>query len=110
LYAHGRALCWGDGGFGVHGDNGGVVSGVERFLTFSDTVPITQLSGSTHICALHVNARVRCWGHDDNGQLGNPSMGSKGTGIGTSSITAAVYVTFAPSINTIPIVAVDVSE
>jgi hypothetical protein len=77
------------------------------FITFSDTLPATQITGADHACALHVNRRVRCWGRNNEEQLGDGTSSNRGSGAGALSIPSAVYVTFAPSINTIPIVAVD---
>jgi hypothetical protein len=63
-------MCWGNGSDGQHGmDNsttnyglsgaGGATMGSLRFISFSDTVPAVQISGSHTTCALFANRRVR---------------------------------------------------
>jgi hypothetical protein len=79
------------------------------FISFSDTILARHISmADLHICAVFVNDRVRCWGDNAYYQLGTEDDGIKGTGTGLESITSAVFVTFAPSINTIPIASVSV--
>jgi alpha-tubulin suppressor-like RCC1 family protein len=72
----GRAMCWGDfSGLGrgiassafyppgaVLLEDGGVLTGVEE-LQASDTFA----------CARRTGGEVVCWGHNDYGQLGDPS-------------------------------------
>jgi alpha-tubulin suppressor-like RCC1 family protein len=114
LFSQGRVICWGENNNGQLGRDGTVDVGATAgematlsFITFSDTLPAMQITGTNHVCALHVNRRVRCWGRNNEEQLGNGTASNRGSGTGALSVTNAVYVTFAPSINTIPIVAVD---
>jgi alpha-tubulin suppressor-like RCC1 family protein len=88
----GRAACWGsnaDGrlGSGIPGD-----SAIPRLVSNpTGTGPLTGVAqvvvGSRHACARLTSGQVRCWGANDDGQLGtgandpsNRPVGVKGTG------------------------------
>lgn len=74
LLAGGRVRCWGDNAHGA--------LGYGTFRDLSTSLPasqgdvnvggeVTQLAlGGFHSCALLTGGRVRCWGHDQWGQLG----------------------------------------
>jgi hypothetical protein len=73
------------------------------YINFSDTVPSIMISVyDAHACSLSITRRVRCWGWNGAQQLGDTTSASRGTS-STDSISLSVYVTFAPSINSIPI-------
>lgn len=112
LFSNGRIICWGDGSHGVTGrDTTGDIGDIGtmatlNFIVFSDDVPAIQLAGMAHACAVFANGRVRCWGYNGNQQLGDTTYENRGSGTQHSSITEARYVSFSPTINTIPIVSV----
>lgn len=117
LFSHGRIICWGWNGNGILGtDNtisvGSNSVGLETvsFISFSDTLPALQITGSSHACAIFVNRRVRCWGANGNAQAGDTTTTSRGRGAGDVSITSTVFVTFALTINTIPVVAISAGQ
>jgi len=83
LLADGTMRCWGSNVFGQLGDpstgtSGSavpvVVSGVSGVVSFT--------TGAYHTCAVLADATLRCWGKNDNGQLGD--------GTRTSSVTPVV--------------------
>jgi alpha-tubulin suppressor-like RCC1 family protein len=73
---NGRAYCWGmDEEWGGLGDGrelrvGGVSSPVEVLLP-AGVVAVAIASGAYHGCLLAASGKVYCWGHDQDGQLGN---------------------------------------
>lgn len=74
----GAVYCWGDGQYGVLGNNttsqslfAVQVSGQGGIGTLSDIVSIG--SGHKHNCAVSSTGSVYCWGWDAFGQLGNNS-------------------------------------
>jgi len=75
----GQVRCWGDNDNGQIGD-GTIVSRRLPVTTRNpgDTGPLTSIaavaSGDAHTCALTSNGQVRCWGDNDNGQLGDDSI------------------------------------
>lgn len=87
---------------------GALVMSVLPFIQFSDNVPIVQIKVSYHVCAIHSNDRIRCWGNGVYQQLGNSNQNFIGTGNSPNSITDSVYVSFGYNINTIRIVSVSV--
>lgn len=74
--ANGSAWCWGlnaDGALGT-GEVGGVTRTPVRVLGsgWSPTID----SGSSHVCALTVQGQTACWGGNDNGQIGDGTLGA----------------------------------
>jgi alpha-tubulin suppressor-like RCC1 family protein len=81
LLTSGEVRCWGGNGFGQLGDG----SADNRYLP----VPVLASTGSGHLrgvtriaaagdvtCAVLDTAQARCWGNNDDGQLGNGAVGS----------------------------------
>ena len=102
LLADGSVRCWGKDGFGELGDGATTTGG--------STVPGGAVAlgqgaraitaGADFACALLNDASVRCWGHDDFGQLGDGAItssinyapvGSVALGEGAIAITAGAY-------------------
>ncbi|WP_437893217.1 hypothetical protein [Sorangium sp. So ce124] len=86
--------CWGSNRFGQLGF-GGVW---DNDYEMGDRLPIVDLGGEPtlmlsaghdHTCALLTGGRVRCWGHNDNGQLGRGDTSDR---YGASSPTDDVDV------------------
>jgi alpha-tubulin suppressor-like RCC1 family protein len=71
LNANGGVLCWGQNLFGQLGDGTGVnrLAPVEVSGLQSGVVAIA--AESFHTCALLATGAVRCWGANDEGQLGD---------------------------------------
>jgi hypothetical protein len=61
-------------------------------------------SSKAHSCGLFINNRLRCWGYNAQEQLGDSTSADKGSGPAPNSIANSLFVTFAVSINSIPIV------
>lgn len=73
LTAEGEAFCWGENDHGELGDGttestpfDGPPVAVDTELRFTDIA-----AGGRHTCAIAADERVRCWGSDDVGQLGD---------------------------------------
>lgn len=118
LFTNGGITCWGLPYYGTSGIDSYAPAGAKNtipvstmdFIRFSDTIPAISIScGDVHVCAVHANYRVRCWGRNDNRQLGDGSTSAmKGSEANPlSSISSTLFVSFAPSINTIPVVQVE---
>jgi alpha-tubulin suppressor-like RCC1 family protein len=84
LRANGAAYCWGSNEFGQLGTASGttVCLQVDRSVPCEATprpvlggLTFTRLSaGANHTCGIAVDARVYCWGSNERGQLGEPSV------------------------------------
>ncbi len=73
--AKGRLRCWGYGGFGQNGyGNTNDIGTTELPITAGDVNvggTVKQVAvGIYHTCALLTTGNVRCWGKNNNGQLG----------------------------------------
>lgn len=76
-----------------------------NYISFSDTLPAVHLSFSDiHGCAVFVNGKMRCWGYNLNGQLGDQTQQGRGSDIGISSVSAATFVVYAPTIDNYEVV------
>jgi alpha-tubulin suppressor-like RCC1 family protein len=71
LMAGGKVKCWGYNAYGQLGDNTSADSAtpVQVLSLGSPAVGVTV--GDEGSCALLVGGKVKCWGHNDSGQLGD---------------------------------------
>jgi alpha-tubulin suppressor-like RCC1 family protein len=87
----GAAKCWGDNVFGQLGDGtdarersrpvavSGLESGVRAIAV-----------GTFYSCALASNGAVKCWGDDEDGQLGDGTKTSRSTPVAVSGLASGV--------------------
>jgi hypothetical protein len=67
----GTVWCWGIGSFGSLGPNAPTNFSLTP-VQVPLIAPATDLSaGSAHVCARLNQSQIYCWGHNDQGQLGN---------------------------------------
>lgn len=79
LLATGEVTCWGANMFGQLGD-GDTMNRLEPSppLVFeSGFAPARLVLGDYHACATSSDKRVKCWGSDEEGQLGPPALGDR---------------------------------
>ncbi len=114
LFSHGFISCFGSNADGRLGLNWPVTSHVVGaaavkalgYISFSDTLPAVQLSMYRHVCAIFVNRRMRCWGNNDAQQLGRGVSNVVDVGADSLKMSAAVFVTFTATLNTLPVNAI----
>lgn len=92
LVQNGGARCWGYNAWGELGDGS----------TTSTNVPVTvqglpsslaQIAAALdHTCALLKNGTVRCWGQNNNGQLGDGSTSDSHTPVAVTSLSGVVQI------------------
>jgi alpha-tubulin suppressor-like RCC1 family protein len=80
LTAAGGVKCWGYNQYGQAGDGNSTGFTSDYRPTPVDVVGLTSgvvgiAAGFWHTCALTVNSEVKCWGRNDDGQLGNGAGG-----------------------------------
>jgi E3 ubiquitin-protein ligase HERC3 len=90
LTTTGKVSCWGANDFGVlgsgdashRGDEAGEMGASLSFVPFGARVRAKELaSGAAHVCALLDDGSVKCWGWNDDGQLGQGDRVSRGSNL-----------------------------
>src|SRR5690606_23819147 len=81
--------CWGSDDYGVLGQDGAHADvsdpGLIGPIDFGDDRKVVQLSaGWRHVCVLFEDARARCWGNNESGQLGQGNVDDYGDDPGES--------------------------
>ncbi len=93
LLSDGTASCWGSNGWGQCGD------GLTTYLPQNLPNPVAGIStairlhaGYNHACALLSDGTVRCWGMNNNSQLGNGASTPvyTGTAVSVTGLTGAI--------------------
>jgi alpha-tubulin suppressor-like RCC1 family protein len=82
VLASGRARCWGSNAIGQLGTNqtaqelpsASTAQAVSNFSVGAKAIALS--SGQLHTCALIGTGKVKCWGMNDRGQLGNGQINS----------------------------------
>ena len=88
---NGAAFCWGRGGQGRLGrDNNNTSSSDIPVQVMGLTSGVTQISaGGSHTCAV-VDGGAKCWGSDNNGQLGSGNNSGSNTPQQVMGLTSGV--------------------
>jgi alpha-tubulin suppressor-like RCC1 family protein len=98
-YAHACALmddntikCWGDGTNARMGDGFSNVTNSTATTVSGITNAIQVVAGYAHSCALLSDATIKCWGFNDQGQLGDLGTTTQDAPVAVSGITTATSV------------------
>lgn len=86
LLNDGTIKCWGSNFAGQLGDGSTTTSGVPVDVNDPGIVYVAVASGAdaNHTCGVRDNGTVRCWGLNDDGQLGNGSQSDEHTPVSTT--------------------------
>ncbi len=98
VVAGGQVRCWGRNTFGQLG-NGAQLGGDPGPPAQSTPVAVPGFSGAvaldagdSHNCVVIAGGQARCWGRNDNGQLGNGTTTSSSTPVSVTGVTQATKV------------------
>ncbi len=93
VVSDGTVKCWGDNAFGQLGNG----------TTIDSPTPVSPIglpggaigvsAGGWHSCALLGDGSARCWGFNDNGQLGNGTNTNSSTPVQASGVNALLAAT-----------------
>jgi alpha-tubulin suppressor-like RCC1 family protein len=93
--ADGKVRCWGRNDAGQLGD-GTVTSSSTPLQVETGSGPLTGVTalagGGAHTCALRANGTVRCWGENNQGQLGDGTTAGSRNGVEVTGISTAVAI------------------
>ncbi len=87
LLNSGKVMCWGKNTYGQLG-NGSTTDSYQPVDVHNLTGTVTALtSGSNHTCALLKSGKVKCWGSNEQGQLGDSSFTNRLQPIAVSDLS-----------------------
>jgi len=96
LMNNGGVKCWGDNSYGELGD------GTEEPYRITPVDVVGLSIGATalatrgdHTCALMSNGGVKCWGYNDNGQLGDGTYINRTTPVDVVDLNSNIVAIFA---------------
>ncbi len=75
LLLNGTMKCWGNNGSGQLGSGSVLLKTTPIIVTVTATPAVAMTAGRTHTCALLSDNNVRCWGDNEQGQLGEDPKG-----------------------------------
>ena len=80
IFNNGDLKCWGSNYFGQLGNGGNDNLNIPTLISLGANVTPTQIElGLYHTCAVDNLSVLRCWGHNNNGQLGDGSNTNRNT-------------------------------
>jgi alpha-tubulin suppressor-like RCC1 family protein len=86
----GAVKCWGNGQFGQLGDNSYSIRSTPVDVVGLSTGMMAIVAGRLHTCALSVGGGVKCWGSNNNGQLGDGSITNRTTPVDVFGLSSGV--------------------
>lgn len=94
----GAVKCWGANAGGALGDGTFTdsktpvaVSNVSGAIAIAAGAPVNSPAGA-HVCAIVAGGAVKCWGHNDRGQLGDGTTTDSNTPVNVAGIAGATAI------------------
>ncbi len=82
--------CWGNNGYGQLGDNTTTARSSPVDVSGLTTGVSSIAAGGTHTCAVMTSGALKCWGRNNNGQLGNNSVTQAQVPVDTTGLSTGV--------------------
>lgn len=86
----GAVMCWGANGKGQLGNGTTTDSKVPAAVSGLTTGASSVAAGVRHSCAILTSGKVKCWGYNNVGQLGNGSVTDASSPVEVSEITTSI--------------------
>lgn len=92
LRSNGGVACWGENSAGELGD-GSTDDSLDPVAVSELGAPATAIGlGQLHSCAALASGQVKCWGRNDEGQLGNFTRNNSSLPVAVAAIVGAVAI------------------
>jgi len=100
LTSSGGVKCWGDNHYGALGNGSTTPLSVTTPVAVSGLARgvVAIAAGQFHTCAVTSGDGVKCWGQDDNGQLGNGAPGCGGFNYCSTPVSVVFSANAAPKL------------
>ena len=93
LLSNGTMRCWGENRQGQLGNGATANPGTAQPVTVTGISGVTAFTtGAYHTCAVLGGGTVRCWGRNDNAQLGNGTYTSSSTPVAVTGLTGVTAI------------------
>ena len=96
----GAVKCWGTNTYGTLGDGTTTDRTTPQSVSGMNSGAVALAAGGGHTCALMNNGGVKCWGRNNNGQLGDGTKTNRLTPVNVSGLAAGVAAIAAENANT----------
>jgi len=105
LSAGGGVICWGLNTHGQLGDGTTTNRSTPVAVSGLSTGVVMISAGDYHTCALTSSGGVKCWGENQNGQLGNGTKTNSSIPVAVSGLSSGVIAISTGSYNTCALIA-----
>jgi len=93
---NGSLMCWGQGTDGQIGDGTGTHRSIPSYVSLPSGLTVEAVTGGRwHTCAILDDGSVWCWGHNNQGQLGDGTYTSRATPVNSALPSGRTAVSIA---------------